>query len=108
MANGLKQVIKANRRSSIVGFMLDNTSQGRQTWAESEGIRMRLPDVGFRLARRDGTGVVPAFARLEDGCVHIKVYPPGDQAAAVHALLEEVRLHPDEWVWWGKAGAVAQ
>jgi lauroyl/myristoyl acyltransferase len=108
VADGIRQAIKAGRKPSITGFMLDNTSQGVQTWAEWDGVRMRLPAIGFRLAAREGMGLVPAFARLERGRIKVDVYPPGDKQAAVRALLEQVRDNPDEWVWWGKAGALAQ
>ncbi|HTW93095.1 MAG TPA: hypothetical protein VMH22_15505 [bacterium] len=108
IAMGLKQAIRGARGEvSITGFMLDNTSQGNQTWVECDGVRMRLPDIGFKLAAREGRGLVPAFARLRNGRIRIDVYPPGDERAAVRALLDQVRQHPDEWVSWGKAGAVA-
>ena len=106
MAKGIRQAIKVRDRSSITGFMLDNTSQGTQTWTECDGVRVRLPDIGFKLAARDGGGLVPAFARLQCGRVRVDVYPPGDEHAAARALLEQVRQHPEEWVWWGKAGAI--
>jgi hypothetical protein len=67
---------------------------------------VRLPDIGFKLAARDGEGLVPAFASLQRGRVRVDVYPPGDENAAARALLEQVRKRPDEWVWWGKAGAI--
>ncbi len=108
MAKGVRQAIRAGDRSSITGFMLDNTSQGTQIWTECDGVRMRLPDIGFRLAARKGGRLTPAFARLQRGRVRVDVYPPGDEQAAVRALLEQVRHHPEEWVWWGKAGAIAQ
>jgi len=106
MARGIRQAIKAGAQSSITGFMLDNTSQGTQTWTECDGVRIRLPDIGFRLAARDGGGLVPVFARLQHGRARVDVYPPGDEQAAACALLEQVREHPEEWVWWGKAGAI--
>jgi len=106
MAKSIRQAIKARDRSSITGFMLDNTSQGTQTWTECDGVRVRLPEIGFKLAARDGGGLVPAFARLQCGRVRVDVYPPGDEHAAARALLEQVRQHPEEWVWWGKAGAI--
>ena len=107
MAKGIRQTIKARDRSSITGFMLDNTRQGTQAWTDWDGVRVRLPDIGFKLAARDGGGLVPAFARLQSGRVRVDVYPPGDEQAAARALLEQVREHPDEWVWWGKAGAIS-
>jgi len=106
VAKGIKQVIKAGEESSITGFMLDNTGQGTQVWTEWNGVRLRLPGVGFRLAAHRGDGLVPAFARLEQGRIQVDVYPPGDERAAARALLVQVRRHPEEWVWWGKAGAI--
>ncbi len=108
IAKGLKQAIRAGDGSSITGFMLDNTSRGTQTWAECDGVRMRLPDIGFKLAAREGGSLVPAFARLQSGRMRVDVCPPGNEQAAVRALLEQVRQHPEEWVWWGKAGAIAE
>jgi lauroyl/myristoyl acyltransferase len=107
MARGIRQAIKAGNGPSITGFMLDNTSQGTQTWAECDGVKVRLPDIGFRLAARKGGRLAPAFARLDRGRMRVDVYPAGDERAAVCALLDQVRRHPEEWVWWGKAGAIA-
>jgi lauroyl/myristoyl acyltransferase len=106
MVGGIRQAIRAGDRSSITGFMLDNTSQGTQTWTECDGVRMRMPDIGFKLAARKGGRLTPAFARLQRGRVRVDVYLPGDEQAAVRALLEQVRQNPEEWVWWGKAGAI--
>jgi len=106
MAKGIRQTIKAGDGPSITGFMLDNTSQGTQTWAECEGVEVRLPDIGFRLAARKGGRLAPAFARLDRGRMRVDVYPAGDEQSAARALLEQVRQHPEEWVWWGKAGAI--
>jgi lauroyl/myristoyl acyltransferase len=108
MARGIRQIIKADDRPSITGFMLDNTSQGTQTWTECDGVRVRLPDIGFRLAARKGGRLAPAFARLDRGRMQVDVYPAGDEQAATRALLDQVRKHPEEWVWWGKAGAISR
>jgi lauroyl/myristoyl acyltransferase len=107
IARGIRQTIRSDRRKRITGFMLDNTSQGTQVWTECDGVRLRLPDIGFRLAARSGSGLVPAFARLERGRIRVDVYPPGREQSAARALLDQVRQHPEEWVWWGKAGAVS-
>ncbi|MCX6841848.1 MAG: hypothetical protein NTX53_06170 [candidate division WOR-3 bacterium] len=106
MAEGIRQVIKAGAGPSITGFMLDNTSQGTQSWTECDGVNIRLPDIGFRLAERKGGRLAPAFARLDRGRMRVDVYPAGDERAAARALLDQVRQHPEEWVWWGKAGAI--
>jgi lauroyl/myristoyl acyltransferase len=65
-----------------------------------------MPDIGFKLAARKGGRLTPAFARLQRGRVRVEVYLPGDEQAAVRALLEQVRQNPEDWVWWGKAGAI--
>jgi lauroyl/myristoyl acyltransferase len=106
MARGIRQAIRAGKGPSIIGFMLDNTSQGTQTWAECDGVKVRLPDIGFKLAARRGVRLAPAFARLDRGRMRVDVYPAGDEQAAAGALLDQVRQHPEEWVWWGKAGAI--
>jgi lauroyl/myristoyl acyltransferase len=106
MAKGIRQAIKAGDGPSVIGFMLDNTSQGTQTWTECDGVRVRLPDIGFKLAARKGAQLAPAFARLDRSRMRVDVYPAGDERAAARALLDQVRLHPEEWVWWGKAGAI--
>ena len=106
IATGIRRVIKAEPGPSVTGFMLDNTSQGSQTWTECDGIRLRLPDLGFRLAARGRRGLATAFARLDRGRLRVDVYAPGDERAAARALLGQVREHPDEWVWWGKTGAI--
>ena len=106
LAKGIRQAIKAGTGPSITGFMLDNTSQGTQTWVECDGVKVRLPDIGFRLAAKKGGRLAPAFARLDRGRMRVDVYPAGDEQAAARALLDQVRQHPEEWVWWGKAGAI--
>jgi len=88
--------------------MLDNTSQGTQVWTECDGVKLRLPDIGFKLAARTGNGLLPAFARIERGRIRVDVYPPGSEQAAARALLDQVRQHPEDWVWWGKAGAISR
>ena len=106
VARGIREAVKAGDGPSITGFMLDNTSQGAQAWTEYDGVRLRLPDIGFRLAARRGGRLAPAFARLERGRMRVDVYPAGDEQSAARALLDQVRRHPEEWVWWGKAGAI--
>lgn len=103
LAEDLRQVLRSSGSPGITGFMLDNTSRGGATWVECEGFRVRLPVLGFRIA---GDGLVTVFSRLERGRLRIDIYPPGDERAAVAALLEQVSARPEQWVWWGKAGAI--
>lgn len=90
----------------ISGFMLYNTSQGSQQWVRVDRVCLRVPSLPFRLAQRRGAAVTAMFARLENGRLRVEACEPGDARAAARALLEQVRRHPEEWVFWGKAGAV--
>jgi lauroyl/myristoyl acyltransferase len=104
---GLKQAIAGLGRPGITGFMLDNSSQGVQSWVESDGVGMRMPALPFKVARRHSIGLRPAFARLERGRLRIELGRAGDEQAALDALLVQVRARPAEWVFWGKTGAIA-
>ncbi len=86
----------------ITGFMLDNTSRGRRTTVARPGVDVAVPNAAFRV----GGPVVPMFAWFESCRLQVRAFPAGDEAAAVDALLEMVRSRPEEWVSWGKAGAV--
>jgi len=107
LARNLRQALTGGNGPTVVGFMLDNTSQGSQSWTEAGGVRLRMPDFGFRLAERQGGRLAPAFARWDRGRIRVDLYPAGNRQAAARALVAEVRRHPEEWVWWGKAGAIA-
>ncbi|HDR00440.1 MAG TPA: hypothetical protein ENN51_09185 [candidate division WOR-3 bacterium] len=93
------------RRGLLVGFMLDNTSRGQMTTARAGGVAMRLPAAPYARARKEG--VRPLFCTLEAGRLRVRVYPPGDENHALGCLLAEVRRRPEDWVFWGKAGALA-
>jgi len=71
-----------------------------------DDVRFGVPSLPFRMARSRGAGLVPAFCRFGRGRLRVRVYPPGDEEGAVRALLREVRAHPEEWVFWAKAGAL--
>lgn len=108
LVRSLKSVIRAFAHRGITGFMLDNTSQGSQQWAVVDGVRLRMPELPFRLAGRAGTAVVPAFARLERGRLAVRTGAADDGRGVAAALLEQVRAHPEEWIWWGKGGSVRE
>lgn len=104
------------RKPPLVGCMLDNTSRGKMTRAEAGGVRMRLPELPWRISesirRVTGycfppgqTGVMPLFCTLERNRLRVRVYPPGDPGYALGCLLAEVRRSPADWVFWGKGEA---
>jgi lauroyl/myristoyl acyltransferase len=106
VVRGVRDVARAMSGAGISGFMLDNTSQGNQQWVVTDGVSLRLPTLAFRLAERHGQAVTVMFARMGRGGLRIDAAEPGDARAAAGALLYHVRSHPEEWVFWGKAGAV--
>ncbi|MFO7652017.1 MAG: hypothetical protein R6X13_11840 [bacterium] len=102
---GLRAARTRREGPGITGFMLDNTSQGGEAWAAVGGLRLRMPALAFRF----GQGILQtAFARLDRGRLHIDVYRAGNENEAAAALLEQVRAHPEEWVFWAKDGAVQE
>lgn len=102
---GLRAARAGREDPGITGFMLDNTSQGGETWAAAGGVRLRMPALAFRF----GQGVLQtAFARLDRGRLRIDVYGAGDENVAAAALLAQVRAHPEEWVAWAKDGALQE
>ena len=103
---GLLSIRREMEQTGVTGFMLDNTSRGRRTVVTVDDVNFALPNLPFRIARSRGMGLAPAFCRFGHGRVRVRVYPPGDEEGAVRALLREVRAHPEEWVFWAKAGAV--
>ena len=47
MASGIQSVVAALRRPGISGFIMDNTSQGRQEWADEGTCGFRMPALPF-------------------------------------------------------------
>lgn len=102
-------------RNRVLGLLIDQDIRnvpgifvpffGRPAWTPS-GAAM--------LALRKGVPVVPAFIhRRPDGGHHVTVHPPLDPpagaslrerierltAAATAAIEDQIRTHPDQWVW---------
>ncbi len=133
IAHTLLDLARMAHQPQIVGFMLDNTSRVQRVWPESGTVRFGMPGLPFRLQTAVGRSrcttkerqgdreveqchfqeersargrLVPVFAYLSQGKLRVVAYPPGDERNALEALLAQVRARPEEWVFWGKAGAV--
>lgn len=115
LVRGLRSLRVGLARPGVTGFMLDNTSRGKRVWPTAGSVRFGMPRLPFRLQapgpgavgqRAQSIGVVPAFARFCRGRLHVRVYPPGNDHDALRALLHHVGRRPEDWVFWGKAGAV--
>ncbi len=103
------------RRKTIIGFMLDNTSRGKQVDvkcslsdggdAQNDGEKgwgMLLPVLPFRLSKRLGCGVIPLFCYLKRDRLCVRVFASGDESNCFRALLSMIRERPEEWIFWGK------
>lgn len=117
----ITHLLRQRSKTGITGFMLDNTSQGRQFWVElpspvaGNRVRFRLPTAPFQIARYWASrsvgrekSVVPVFGYLWRGRFVVRVFPAGDEVNALQALLTMVRKMPEEWIFWGKSGAVQE
>ncbi|MGQ9678336.1 MAG: hypothetical protein ACUVUD_03545 [bacterium] len=115
----IKQIFRRRSKTKITGFMLDNTSQGRQVLVElpvsldGRKVCFRLPSIPFRVAEywavrsgSRGKKVVPVFGYLNRGRFTVRVFPAGNEVNALQALLKMVKEMPEEWLFWGKGGAV--
>jgi lauroyl/myristoyl acyltransferase len=92
----------------LTGFVLDNTGRGPSCRAQAGDVEVRMPEVGFELARRLRTQVVPVFCTVGRDGLEVRVHAPGGPDAAARALLEEVRACPEEWVFWAKDGVLSR
>ena len=106
VTRGPKEAFAAVARPGISGFVLDNTSRGSQSWVDVDGLGFRMPTFPFEIAARRDEMVLPALARIERGRMRIDVGRPGDRNSVARFLLDNVRAWPEEWVFWGKSGAV--
>jgi hypothetical protein len=123
-------------RPGLTGFMLDNTSQGRRAWVETGALRrevrresedvarvsqanpeparptwpvkMKLPVLPFELSRRRELPLRPAFCRMERGRLRVDLGRARSEEEVLSSLVEHVRSNPEEWVFWGKAGALSR
>ncbi|MBM3322163.1 hypothetical protein FJY69_01590 [candidate division WOR-3 bacterium] len=103
----LKQALRRLRKPGLTGFVLDNTSRGGSLWTRCGSVEMRLPALPFEIATRKRLQLRAAFARIERGRLRIDLSPAGAEAEVLSALITQVRKNPAEWVFWGKAGALA-
>jgi lauroyl/myristoyl acyltransferase len=106
IVSNVRSLINRLNRSTITGFMLDNTRQGKMIELVTQGLKIRLPALAFSVSQKIGAGVVPVFCYLEHGCLKLRVFPAQDAAGCAQVLLKMVQERPAEWVFWGKAGAI--
>ena len=69
---------------------------------------MRLPVLPFELSRRKELPLMSAFCRMERGRLRVDLGRAGSEEEVLSSLVEQVRSNPEEWVFWGKAGALSR
>jgi KDO2-lipid IV(A) lauroyltransferase len=110
---GLAGIVRALKRGSIVGVLLDQDTGGPAVFTEFFGRLARTPTTPFRIARRIGAEIVPMLIRLEEDLTHrVRIHRAlpnsGDTPDGVvqdlrgwHRILErEITAHPSQWVWF--------
>lgn len=114
--NGLMGVARALRHGHVVGVLLDQDTAGPGVWADFFGQKARTPSTPFLLARRLGASICPMTISMNQatGLHEAVIHPaipavPGLKAEellerdllAWHGILEEeIRRHPEQWVWF--------
>ncbi len=96
------------RRGGVLGMLIDQDTKVDGVWVPFFGRPAFTPVGAAKMALRQGAAVVPAFIeRLPDGRHRARFQPamelPADPleatAAMTRAVEEQVRAHPEQWVW---------
>ena len=115
--NAYRASVKALRKNELVGFMLDQNRPADQgVFVDFFGTpASTTPGLAF-MAAQTGSPVVPVFMwRAPDGRHHVEVRPaiepPPDRkeetilaytAACTKLIEDEIRRHPEQWLWLHK------
>jgi KDO2-lipid IV(A) lauroyltransferase len=103
-----RQILGLLRRGGALGMLIDQDTKVDGVWVPFFGHPAFTPVGAAKIALRQGTDVIPTFAeRRPDGSHRIRIQPPLDlpndpqEATAVMTLAieEQVRRHPEQWVW---------
>jgi KDO2-lipid IV(A) lauroyltransferase len=111
---GLLRAARVLREGGILGTLVDQDAGGPAVFVPFFGRPARTPVGPFRLGRRVGAELVPAWIAMDESGVHRATVRPAlpapgsaDPEEAVradverwHAILEEaIGAHPGQWVW---------
>jgi KDO2-lipid IV(A) lauroyltransferase len=103
-----RQILGLLRRGGALGMLIDQDTKVDGVWVPFFGRPAFTPVGAAKIALRQGTDVIPTFVeRRPDGSHLIRIHPPLDlpkdprEATAVmtQAIEEQVRRHPEQWVW---------
>ncbi len=115
--NAYRASVRALKDNGLVGFMLDqNRPAGMGVFVDFFGRPASTTPGLAVMSAHTGAPVLPAFIRrLPDGTHRVEVLPhlppPADRrpetvqaftAACTKTIEDEIRRHPDQWLWWHK------
>jgi KDO2-lipid IV(A) lauroyltransferase len=103
-----RQILALLRRGGVLGMLIDQDTKVDGVWVPFFGHPAFTPVGAAKIALRQGARVIPTFIeRRPNGSHLIRVHPsldlPNDprEATAVMtmAIEEQIRRHPEQWVW---------
>jgi Kdo2-lipid IVA lauroyltransferase/acyltransferase len=115
--NSYRTCVKVLKKNELVGFMLDQNRPAEQgVFVEFFGrTASTTPGLAF-MSAQTGAPVVPVFMRRTAAGRHAlearpALEPPADRkeetlrehtARYTKIIEDEIRLHPEQWLWWHK------
>ena len=103
-----RQLLEMLRSGGALAMLIDQDTKVDGVWVPFFGHPAFTPVGAAKIALRQGTDVIPTFVeRLPDGSHLIRIHPPLDlpqdpkeaTAMMTQAIEEQVRRHPEQWVW---------
>jgi KDO2-lipid IV(A) lauroyltransferase len=103
-----RQILGILRRGGALGMLIDQDTKVDGVWVPFFGRSAFTPVGAAKIALRQGTDVIPTFVeRRPDGSHRIRIHPALDlpedpreaTAMMTRAIEEQVRRHPEQWVW---------
>ena len=115
--NAYRACVRALRNNELVGFMLDQNRPAAQgVFVDFFGQAASTTPGLALMSAQTGAPVVPVFMRRTPEGRHVvevrkAIEPPPDREAATilahtaaytQIIEEEIRRHPEQWLWWHK------
>ncbi|MEA2695360.1 MAG: Kdo2-lipid lauroyltransferase/acyltransferase [Acidobacteriota bacterium] len=103
-----RQILGILRRGGALGMLIDQDTKVDGVWVPFFDRPAFTPVGAAKIALRQRTDVIPTFVeRLPDGSHRIRIHPALDlpedpreaTAMMTRAIEEQVRRHPEQWVW---------
>jgi len=103
-----RQILTLLRRGGVLGMLIDQDTKVDGVWVPFFGRPAFTPVGAAKIALRQGASVIPTFVeRRADGSHLVTIHPPlalpedaeGATAVMTRAIEEQVRRHPEQWVW---------